>query len=113
MKKLRFHSPTQRQFTIGFFAVVALLALCRLIFGGSDDESPSTLNPQPSSLLNPHPNRIWSVPSYKDAFPDAQDVQILAANKWGVRPVKIVRMPSIVRRSWSISQPTPITTLTG
>lgn len=88
MKKLRFHSPTQRQFTIGFFAVVALLALCRLIFGGSDDESPSTLNPQPSSLLNPHPNRIWSVPSYKDAFPDAQDVQILAANKWGVRPVK-------------------------
>ena len=47
MKKLRFHSPTQRQFTIGFFAVVALLALCRLIFGGSDDESPSTLNLRP------------------------------------------------------------------
>ena len=88
MKKLRFQLPSKRQFTIGFFAVVALLALCRLIFGG-DQEEFLTSNPLPlTSHLNPHPNRIWSVPSYKDAFPDAQDVQILAANKWGVRPVK-------------------------
>ena len=90
MKKLPFHLPTQRQFTIGFFAVVALLAICRLLFG--DQESlltpPSSLLENSSSLLNPKPNRIWSVPSYKDAFPDAQDVQILAANKWGVRPVR-------------------------
>ena len=31
--------------------------------------------------------RIVSVPSYSDAFPDLQDVQILSANKWGVAPV--------------------------
>ena len=89
MKKFRFHLPTQRQFTIGFFAVVALLAISRFIFGGDQEEE--SLTSHLSSLtshLNPHPNRIWSVPSYKDAFPDAQDVQILAANKWGVRPVR-------------------------
>ena len=92
MQNLRFKLPTKRQFTIGFFAVVAILAVARMLV------SPSSLNPQPSTLnlppstLNlqpstfPHP--IWSVPSYKDAFPDGQDVQILAANKWGVRPVR-------------------------
>ena len=34
----------------------------------------------------PHP--IRSVPSYNLAFPDVQDVQILAARHWGVRPVR-------------------------
>lgn len=34
----------------------------------------------------PHP--IRSVPSYNAAFPDVQDVQIQAARRWGVRPVK-------------------------
>jgi len=33
-------------------------------------------------------HRILSVPSFKNAFPDGQDVQIVAANKWGVKPVK-------------------------
>ena len=36
----------------------------------------------------PVKNRILSVPSYKDAFPDLQDVQIQAANKYGVSPVQ-------------------------
>ena len=31
--------------------------------------------------------RIVSVSSYLETFPDAQDVQILSANKWGVSPV--------------------------
>ena len=92
MQNLRFKLPTTRQFTIGFFAVVAILAVARMLV------SPSSLNPQPSTLNLPpstfhlppstFPHRIWSVPSYKDAFPDGQDVQILAANKWGVRPVR-------------------------
>ena len=92
MQNLRFKLPTKRQFTIGFFAVVAILAAARMLV------SPSSLNPQPSTLnlppstfhLQPStlPHPIWSVPSYKDAFPDAQEVQILAANKWGVRPVR-------------------------
>lgn len=33
-------------------------------------------------------HRIMSVPSYKEAFPDSQTLQIVAAEKWGVRPVK-------------------------
>ena len=33
-------------------------------------------------------HRIRSVSSYKTAFPDNNDVQLLAANRWGVKPVK-------------------------
>ena len=33
-------------------------------------------------------HRIKSVPSYKNAFPDNNDVQLTAANRWGVKPVK-------------------------
>lgn len=32
-------------------------------------------------------NPIRSVHSYRDCFPDVQDVQIVAARKWGVKPV--------------------------
>ena len=34
------------------------------------------------------PHRIFSVPSYKNAFPDNNDVQLVAAEKWGVKPVR-------------------------
>ena len=34
------------------------------------------------------PHRILSVPSYKVAFPDTNAVQLRAAQKWGVTPVK-------------------------
>ena len=33
-------------------------------------------------------HRIWSVPSYKEAFPDTNAVQLSAAQQWGVTPVK-------------------------
>ena len=33
-------------------------------------------------------HRIKSVPSYKNSFPDNNDVQLTAANRWGVKPVK-------------------------
>lgn len=36
----------------------------------------------------PRKSRIYSVHSYKDCFPDLQEVQIVAARKWGVTPVK-------------------------
>lgn len=36
----------------------------------------------------PVKNKIYSVRSYKKSFPDLQDVQIRAARKWGVSPVK-------------------------
>ena len=34
------------------------------------------------------PHRILSVPSYKEAFPDTNAVQLVAARQWGVSPVK-------------------------
>lgn len=33
-------------------------------------------------------NRIYSVPGFSRTFPDLQDVQIVAAQKWGVTPVE-------------------------
>lgn len=33
-------------------------------------------------------HRIRSVPSYAKAFPDSNSVQLTAANRWGVKPVK-------------------------
>jgi len=37
---------------------------------------------------NPAKHRIWSVSSYRNAFPDQNDVQLTAAKKWGVSPVQ-------------------------
>ncbi len=34
------------------------------------------------------PHRIYSVPSYRAAFPDSNSVQLGAARRWGVKPVK-------------------------
>jgi len=34
------------------------------------------------------PHRILSVPDYKTAFPDSNNVQLMAAGRWGVSPVK-------------------------
>lgn len=83
MKKIKYKQPTKRQFIVGFFAVVALLAGIRqLMKTTTGDEAP----------LDTHythkPNRIRSVANYKTAFPDSQSVQIVAAEKWGVRPVQ-------------------------
>ena len=33
-------------------------------------------------------HRIWSVSSYQKAFPDSNSVQLTAAARWGVKPVK-------------------------
>lgn len=39
----------------------------------------------PADTRTPH--RILSVPRYDTAFPDLNDVQLLSAEKWGVKPV--------------------------
>lgn len=60
----------------------------------ADKDAKKALNSVPSTsrFFNPDGSvarhRIVSVPSYTDAFPDLQDVQIVAANKWGVSPVQ-------------------------
>ena len=82
--------PTKRQYLLGFAVVVALLALIRPLVTdkGVDAVDEEAFNVQQSSLDVKKHHRIRSVPSYKDAFPDLQETQIVAANKWGVKPVQ-------------------------
>ena len=82
--------PTKRQYLLGFAVVVALLALIRPLVTdkGVDAVDEETFNVQHSTFNVEKKHRINSVPSYKDAFPDLQETQILAANKNGVRPVQ-------------------------
>ena len=49
-------------------------------------EELSKLSPNPGERVKWHPVR--SVPSYAACFPDVQDVQIVAAKRWGVKPVR-------------------------
>ena len=85
MKRIiKYQQPTKRQFIIGFFVVVALLASIRHF---TKDTSDSDEDIQ-STLYTYKPHRIRSVANYKTAFPDSQSVQIVAAEKWGVRPVQ-------------------------
>lgn len=80
---------TKRQFLLCFVVVVALLAVIRPFITGEGrngmEEGPLTSHFLSSSTT---PHRIRSVPNYKTAFPDSQSVQIVAANRWGVRPVQ-------------------------
>ena len=93
---------TKNRYLLGFAVAVLLLALIRLIFPGvaeprdSHEESLSPLqiadtSPQskhPSQLSTQRKHRIWGVRNYRESFPDSQQVQIMAAEKWGVRPVR-------------------------
>ena len=56
-------------------------------------ENPDNQTSSESSLANLPPDtrthhKIFSVPDYDKAFPDSQSVQIAAAQKYGVKPVK-------------------------
>ena len=91
-KKLKkFKKLTKRQFLLAFFIVVALLAVGKRLFMASGDThppTPITHHPTPNTLSPNTYHPIRSVPNYKAAFPDSQSVQIVAAEKWGVRPVR-------------------------
>ncbi len=77
---------TKRQYVFLFFTIVVILAVGRhLSLRRQVLDAPSADVP---SLEHVKPHRILSVPNYKAAFPDAQEVQIVAAEHWGVRPVK-------------------------
>lgn len=81
MKKKK--SLTKRQFLFLFLAIVVLLAVVRHL----PQHRSASVNLV--SVVDPAvPHRILSVPNYKKAFPDSQSVQIVAAERWGVRPVK-------------------------
>lgn len=80
--------PTQRQFVIGFFAVVVLLAMAKRITLTVDHPVPHEKAVASHVQWSRTPHRILSVPNYKAAFPDSQSVQIVMAERWGVKPVR-------------------------
>ena len=80
--------PTQRQFVIGFFAVVVLLATAKRITLTVDHPVPHEKAVASHVQWSRTPHRILSVPNYKAAFPDSQSVQIVMAERWGVKPVR-------------------------
>ena len=87
----RLKAPTKRQYLMGFAVVVALLAIIRpFVTGEGSDaaEEEEIVTSHLSPLTSEKKHRINSVPSYKDAFPDLQETQLVAANKHGVRPVQ-------------------------
>lgn len=100
---------TKNKYLLGFAVAVVLLAIIRAEFPGVDnsqqttdygqqteiDSQEASTDNAPLSIANSrHTNftgkkhRILGVHSYKESFPDSQAVQIVAAEKWGVRPVK-------------------------
>lgn len=79
-------APTKWQFTLWFFGIVVVLAAAkRLTTTPSTAELVAT---EVTALRTDAPHRILSVPNYNAAFPDNQNVQIVAAEQWGVRPVQ-------------------------
>ena len=85
---------TKKRYLRGFLAVTLLLAVVRWSFpgvaGGEPLIAPDSIadeTPVAETILR-RPHRIMSVPSYKTAFPDTNSVQLAAAQRWGVQPVK-------------------------
>jgi len=85
---------TKKRYLRGFLAVTLLLAVVRWSFpsvaGSEPLIAPDSIAIEPSvaEVIRPRPHRIMSVPSYKTAFPDTNSVQLAAAQRWGVQPVK-------------------------
>ena len=91
---------TKNKYLLGFAVTVVLLAIVKAIFPGVDraqqtveDEQLTAESQEPTancheSIFNGKKHRIWGVRNYKESFPDSQAVQIVAAEQWGVRPVK-------------------------
>jgi hypothetical protein len=84
---------TKKSYLQGFAVVVLLLAAVRLLFpqvavsaNVESENSPTADSPLHLSRSSVH--KIKSVSSYAEAFPDTNAVQLVAAQKWGVSPVK-------------------------
>lgn len=114
MRKIKI---TKRNYILGFLAVTALLAVVRLIFPSvaKDRTQEKVVELQVNVKLDNSKthhgslpvevgdscmktvfidkdgknvkSRIFSVPGFENTFPDQNDVQLLAAQKWGVDPV--------------------------
>jgi len=97
---------TKKRYLLGFLSVVIFLAVVRRIWPevavarvqptavapskAQPDLKPLTTHHSPltshHSPLTTH--KIRSVASYAEAFPDTNGLQLTAANRWGVTPVK-------------------------
>ena len=75
--------PTKRQFLAAFIVIVAILGGIRYYM----QRTHSTEDAVIVQKTQKH-NCIRGVRNYRSEFPDSQSVQIVAAQKWGVRPVK-------------------------
>ena len=111
LKKMRF---TKHTYLNGFTFIVIILALGRCVYdfrhpqGNTDDSgsvvaadstdiSDSTATSKNTTYIYAsvdsiqevtEPHKIFSVPDFKNTFPDENDVQLIAADKNGVRPPK-------------------------
>ncbi len=97
---------TKNKYLLGFAVTVLFLTLVKAIFPNvaeprqqqvivveqqqTDDKQSvvGQLTHQTSQLSSKKKHRIWGVRNYRESFPDSQQVQIVAAEKWGVRPVR-------------------------
>ena len=88
---------TKKTYLQGFTVVVLLLAAVRWFFPQVAQSSNveravwnenSTMADSTFHLTRSTLHKIRSVPSYTEAFPDTNAVQLVAAQKWGVSPVK-------------------------
>lgn len=84
---------TKKSFLAGFAVVVLLLAIVRWIWPSVAESrimlqeiAEAVIHVAPDDTKRPH--RICSVPSYAVAFPDTNAVQLVAAQHWGVTPVR-------------------------
>ena len=82
---------TKKRYLQGFVAVTLVLALVRQLLPVSPTAAEPAEQEQTEIVerltTNVKKHRIWSVPSYKTAFPDTNSVQLAAARQWGVTPV--------------------------
>ena len=75
--------PTKRQFLAAFIVIVAILGGIRYYMLRTPGSEDAVIVQKTQKY-----NRIRGVRNYRSEFPDSQSVQIVAAQKWGVRPVK-------------------------
>lgn len=89
----------KQKYLYGYFAIVIVLAFARLIYVSAISDSGVSANSDSqnaekdkvevagiSKRVKHHP--ILGVHSYRKSFPDNNDVQLLSARKYGVKPVK-------------------------
>lgn len=97
---------TKNRYLLGFAVSVLLLAMVKAIFPKVTapcqqqvkvdnlqefDDNQSIVGKKTHisfQLSTKKKHRIWGVRNYRESFPDSQQVQIVVAEKWGVRPVR-------------------------